>query len=365
MTPLLLHDLHQKYGARFSTIDGAEMAAHYGDALGEYNALIQTVGVLDLSFRCRLCLVGADRIRFLHGQVTNDVKRLAPWQGCYAALTTAKGKMQSDLNIYRLEEEVLLDFEPGFQQSVSERLDKYIVADDVQVMEVGSLYCLLSLQGPQSQEVLRCLEIFGHVPEKPLSVGKASSAEFGETYVMNQPRAGDRGFDLFVPAVSAASLMEKLLRGATAVGGRLCGWQSLETRRIESGIPRFGLDMDGTNFPQECGIEDRAVSYSKGCYIGQEVLNRIHTLGHVNRELTGLRFSPDLKTLPKKNDKLMDGEKEVGYVTSAIDSPSLKVKVGLGYVRKEVVGKDLTLRTSGADSPVIVVPLPFVRQSTP
>jgi len=265
------------------------------------------------------------------------------------------------LHIYRLEEELLLDFEPGLQQTVSERLDKYIVADDVQVMEVGSLYGLLSVQGPQAERVVRDVGIFGQVPEKPLSVIKASSAEFGESYLTNQPRVGNRGFDLFVPALSVVSLMEKLLAGATATGGRLCGWQSLEMRRIEAGIPRFGLDMDGTNFPQECGIEDRAVSYSKGCYIGQEVLNRIHTLGHVNRELTGLRFSSDLKALPVKGDKLMEGDKEVGYVTSAIDSPSLEAKIGLGYVRKQV--KALALRISRADSPVLMAPLPFVTPS--
>jgi len=339
------------------------MAAHYGNPLDEYNALNQTVGVLDLSFRGRLCLIGADRIRFLHGQVTNDVKRLGPWQGCYAAITTAKGKMQSDLNIYQLEDEVLLDFEPGLQQTVSERLNRYIVSDDVQVMEVASLYGLLSLQGPHSGEVVQSLEIFGLPPEKPLSVVKASSAEFGEAYLINQSRIGIRGFDLFVPAQAAATLMEKLLSGATAFGGRLCGWQSMEMRRIEAGIPRFGLDIDETHFPQECGIEERAVSYSKGCYIGQEVLNRIHTLGHVNRELTGLRFSSDLNALPVKGDKLINGNKEVGYVTSAVDSPSLKAKIGLGYVRKQLDGKVLTLRTSETDHPVVLAPLPFVTQS--
>ena len=137
----------------------------------------------------------------------------------------------------------------------------------------------------------------------------------------------------------------------------------MEMRRIEAGIPRFGLDIDETHFPQECGIEERAVSYSKGCYIGQEVLNRIHTLGHVNRELTGLRFSSDLNALPVKGDKLINGNKEVGYVTSAVDSPSLKAKIGLGYVRKQLDGKVLTLRTSETDHPVVLAPLPFVTQS--
>src|SRR5438045_9778697 len=103
--------------------------------------------------------------------------------------------------------------------------------------------------------------------------------------------------------------------------------------RIEQGIPRFGLDMDETNFPQECGIEERAVCYNKGCYIGQEILNRIHTLGHVNRELTGLRLAKDLSYLPSKGDKLFDGLKEAGHITTAVNSPVHKSKIALGYVR--------------------------------
>src|SRR5437773_338283 len=129
--PLPLREFHQNLGARFTSVDGAEAVADFGDALAEHTALRATAVVLDLSFRSRLCLVGADRVRFLHGQVTNDVKRLRVGEGCYAALVTAKGKMESDLNIFALQEELLLDFEPGLTQTVSPRLEKFIVADDV------------------------------------------------------------------------------------------------------------------------------------------------------------------------------------------------------------------------------------------
>src|SRR6266850_2906498 len=120
--PLPLHELHESFGARFTTVNGAEVVADYGDSPAEHAALRESAGVLDLSFRSRICLTGADRVRFLHGQVTNDVKRLRVGEGCYAALVTAKGKMESDLNIFALQEELLLDFEPGLAPTVAQRL---------------------------------------------------------------------------------------------------------------------------------------------------------------------------------------------------------------------------------------------------
>src|SRR5215469_14752061 len=135
MSSLLLHEFHRGIGARFSELNGAQIVADYGDWPAEYKALRETVGVLDLSFRGRICLLGNDRIRFLHGQITNDVKKLGAGEGCYAALTTAKGKMESDLNVFNLPDELLLDFEPGLTGRVSQRLEKFIVADDVQIVD--------------------------------------------------------------------------------------------------------------------------------------------------------------------------------------------------------------------------------------
>src|SRR5262249_37360229 len=126
MNGLALHEFHLALNARFAELSGAEIVCDYGDVAAEPAPLCRNAGVLDLSFRSRLCLTGADRKRFLHGQVTNDVNRLRPGSGCYAALVTAKGKMQSDLNLYCLNDELLLDFEPGLAETVSQRLEKYI-----------------------------------------------------------------------------------------------------------------------------------------------------------------------------------------------------------------------------------------------
>ena len=377
---LPLREFHQSLGANFAALNGAGIVADYGDALAEHASLHETAGVLDLSFRSRLCLTGADRVRFLHGQITNDVKRLRPGEGCYTALVTAKGKMQSDLNVFALPDELLLDFEPGLTATVTTRLEKYLVADDVQVVDVAPHYGLLSVQGPQAEAVVRAVGLFADIPAREFGFVKIADATLGEIYLMNQPRlflprpvtqergegastATNAGFDLFVPTASLGAVADKLIAAAKSVGGRACGWTALEIARIEAGIPRFGADMDETNIPLECGIEARAVSYQKGCYIGQEVINRIHSIGHVNRELRGLRLAEEPKTLPAKGDKLFHAGKEVGHVTSALHSPTLNAVIALGYVRREAnaVGTELRLQTGASERGATIVELPFAK----
>ncbi len=329
--------------------------------LNEYTALHETAGVIDLSSRGRICLTGADRNRFLHGQVTNDIKKLRVGEGCYAALVTAKGKMESDLNIFCLQDELLLDFEPGLTEKISQRLEKYLVADDVQIVDVAPHYGLLSVQGPKAGTVISSVSLFSELPERGFQSKKISDATLGEIYLVNLPLLGSKGFDLFVPVNSMRAAMDKLIVAAKSVGGCACGVEAVEIARVEGGIPRFGVDMDETIIPIEAGIESRAISYNKGCYIGQEVINRVHTMGHVNKELRCLRLVDDLKTLPAKGDKLFIDAQEVGYVTSAVASPRLKANIALGYVRREAnqIGNKLKLRTAGGESEVKIVSLPF------
>lgn len=357
----MLQEFHQTQGARFGELNGAAIVTDYGDWLAEHAALRNVAGVMDLSPRSRLCLVGADRARFLHGQVTNDVKRLRTGEGCYAAITTAKGKMESDLNIFNLAEELLLDFEPGLAAKISERLEKFIVADDVQIVDAAPHYGLLTVQGPRAGEIVRALGVFPEVPEKVLASVKISEPMLGEIYLANNPRLGTTGYDVFVPNNSLGAVADKLIAAAKQVGGRAVGWNAFNVARIEAGIPRFGVDMDESNIPLECGIESRAIVYNKGCYIGQEVINRIHSIGQVTKELRGLRLADDLASLPARGDKLFHDGKEVGYVTSAVKSPALKANIAMGYVRKETnqVGVELVLKMATGESAVRVVEVPF------
>jgi folate-binding protein YgfZ len=374
MNPLMLHEFHHGLSAKFSELNGAEIVADYGGWLAEHKALRENAGVIDLSFRSRICLIGNDRIQFLHGQVTNDVKKLRVGEGCYAAITTNKGKMESDVNIFALADELLLDFEPGLTGKISQRLEKFIVADDVRIVDAAPHYGLLSVQGPKAADAVRALNLFPEIPVQQFGSVKITDATLGEIYLTNNSCLGTSGFDLFVPNNSLGAVADKLIAAAKNFGGRACGWTAFETARIEAGIPRFGADIDETNIPLECGIENRAIVYNKGCYIGQEVINRIHSVGHVTRELRGLRLADDLKSLPARGDKLFFNGKEVGYVTSAVKSPSLNAPVApklqseggniaLGYVRREAnqIGNELTLRMANGESPAKIVALPFAK----
>jgi folate-binding protein YgfZ len=361
MNQLTLHEFHHHFGARFTTLNGREIIVDYGNLPAEYSALRESAGVIDLSFRSRLCLVGVDRARFLHGQVTNDVKKLHTGEGCYAAITTAKGKMESDVNIFCLADELLLDFEPGLAEKISARLEKFIVADDVQIVDAAPHYGLLSAQGPKAEAVIRALNLSPEIPPKPMASVKISDPTLGEIYLANHARLGNGGFDLFVPNPALGAVADKLMAAAKMVGGLACGWNAFETVRIERGIPRFGVDMDETNLPLESGIESRAVVYNKGCYLGQEVINRVHSFGHVTKELRGLLLAEGATTLPARGDKLFRDGKEVGYITSAAKSLKVGTNIALGYVRREVnqIGNELWLRTAAGESTVKVAELPF------
>src|SRR5581483_342767 len=206
MSSLALMECHEGLNGRFAEVNGRQVVNDYGDPMAEHAALRQAAGALDLSFRSRICLTGADRVRFLNGQVTNNVKDLKAGEGCYAALVTAKGKLQSDLNIYSLPNELLLDFEPGLAESIAQRLEKYVIADDVQVVDAGPHYGLLSVQGPKAEAAVRSLGLAAELPAKPMSFFTLNDVTLGEVYLMNQPRLGTSGFDLFVPVASLGAV---------------------------------------------------------------------------------------------------------------------------------------------------------------
>lgn len=365
---LALHEFHAGLGAVFTTVHDAEFVAHYGDPTAEHRALRESVAVLDLSSRGRVVLLGPDRQKLLNGQVTNNVRDLKPGEGCYAALVNAKARMLADLYILALPSELLLDFEPGLSPGIMERLEKFIVADDVQVVDAAPHYGMFSVQGRHAIRVFEKLGWFADLPSKPLHHVVASDPVLGELHLAHHARLGQRGFDLYVPTGSMRTAAEQLAAAVAEFGGRYCGWDALEIARVEAGVPRYGADMDESNLPPECGIEERAISYTKGCYTGQEVIARIRTYGQVAKSMRGLRFTdtgtePDAP-LPERGSKLFKDGREVGYVTSAAASPILSQRIGLGYVRRECNGPGVELAVGAADGAAraTITALPFVGQ---
>ena len=353
-----LNEFWTEIGAVWPSEGEASMPLHFGESSQEYNYLRQSVGLLDLSHRGRLCLAGEDRVRFLHGQVTNNVRDLSQGRGCYAALVTAKGKLESDLFIYAFENELLLDFEGGVQEAVKSRLERYVIADDVEVVDVQSLYGLLSLQGPKAAESL--LPFLGdqQLPAENGSIQVLQLSGHAEIYVARRDRCGSGGIDLYLPMESIVPLADELVQAARRLGGGPAACEAFEMARIEAGIPLFGKDMNETNLAPEAGLDAVAINYQKGCYIGQEVIARIRTYGQVAKALRRLEFS-GIASLPSPGAPLWRDEKQVGYFTSGTFSPFLQRWIGFGYVRKECFQPGTELRLGDAGGSARIIGLPF------
>ena len=308
----------------------------------EFTALTEGAGWLDQSDRSRLCLLGADRARFLHGQVTNDINGLGEFTGCYAALVNAKGKMESDLFAYRLADEILLDFEPGLTAAVQARLERYVIAEDVEIADVAPHFGLLTMQGPQAEAILTELDL--PAPTEPLTVAQTED----EIYIVHQPRLGTDGFDLFIPIDAMNAWRERLATIAPR-----CQMPAFEKARVLATIPQFGVDLTTDNLPPEGGLETRAISYAKGCYIGQEIIARIRTYGKVNKVLRGL----SLEGAAAIGDPVMHEGTPVGTLSSVCHEPS----AALAIIKRTACesGTVLSVDTKNGSVSAQVATLPF------
>jgi tRNA-modifying protein YgfZ len=297
-----------------------------------YRALTETSGLVDRSERGKLALTGPDAKTFLHGQITNDVEGLEPGRGCYAAFLTHKGKMLGDLRVLDLGDELLLDTERVALQELFNMIRRYKLGSDVELHKRTLEMGLLSLIGPQT-------ETFGL--ENEHDNRRAEIA--GQPVVLVRT---DVGVDVFMPpdakAIVAAELGVPEVEEATA-----------EIVRVERGRPRYGAELDDGVIPQEAGLNERAVSFTKGCYVGQETVARLHYRGKPNRHLRGLRLSAPAAP----GDELRLGEKVVGKLGTVVVSP-VHGPIALAIVRREAAPGD-TVTVADGEVTAEVVALPF------
>ena len=291
----------------------------------DYAILVEGAGLLDRSARGKLDVTGADAAEFLQGQVTNDVLALAPGDACYAALLDPKAHVEADMRIFSAgPSELWLDTEPDTLGPVLAHLRMYKIGRQVEIADRTSERALLSLVGPRSAEI---------------------AARAGEPA---RVAATELGADVHVPAAAAAQVRAALLEA----GAEEVGEDAAEVVRVERGLPRHGVDFGPENLPGEAGIVERAVSFTKGCYIGQEPVARMYHRGRPNRTLRGLR----LATETPAGAPVSAGPKEVGRLTSSVGSPRLG-PIGLAILRREVdPGDEVAL---GGDVTATVVELPF------
>jgi folate-binding protein YgfZ len=352
MEPLTLHFVHERVGARFIPVGGREVVAGYGDVGAEYGAARGAVALHDASYREILRITGEDRASFLHGMVTQEVKNLPVGSAAYAAFITVKGAMVGDARILKREDDLLLDLEPGLGAKVREFLDKYLISEDAELHDGTPDLAWLKLLGPRTAQVLAAVPGGPQEVPAPLSSRKASIAGQDVWLLGTALPGGLSGVDVLVPRAGLEVVWEALV-GADGV--KPLGFDALELVRVEAGVPRYGQDMVDTTIPLEANLTN-AISYNKGCYIGQEVIARATFRGHMNRKLAGLLLG-EKDVAP--GTELRRGEKKVGWVTSVVTSPVKGQRVALGYVHRDSLepGTELTLG-EGAGT-VTVAALPF------
>jgi folate-binding protein YgfZ len=305
----------------------------------QYRQLREECGLLDRADRGQLAVTGADAAEYLQGQLTSDTAALGPGDGQYSALLDRKGHMQSDMRVLRPNEgpDLWIDLEAVALPGVLKHLTMYSIGRDVAVADVSAERALLSLIGPRAVELAGTAAL----PEDACEETSVAGIEV--------VAAGTReGIDLICAAPDAERLRTALLEtGVVAVSPA-----AAEILRIEAGVPRYGAEMGAETMPAEAGIVERAVSFTKGCYIGQETVARLHYKGKPNRHLRGLRLSAPAQP----GAPLLLGEKEVGRLGSAAVSPALG-PIGLAVVRREAEpGTELTVGEDGVTAEVVALP---------
>jgi tRNA-modifying protein YgfZ len=301
-------------------------------ATSDYELVTEEVGLVDRSDRAKFLVRGGEAAEFLQGQVSNEVVELAPGSGCYATILTAKGKLRSDLRILRGDDFFWLDTEAIGHAVLRHMLQTYSVGRDIQWEDATTGHAILSLIGPEADSLAEPLP----------AAAEHSLTDTGEGLWVRT----DLGLDLLVSAGKADEWRDRL-------GVEPVSLEAAECVRIESGRPRLGYDMDAETMPQEAGINDRAVSFTKGCYVGQETVARLHYRGKPNRHLRGLRLSEPAE----RGSDILLGERVVGRVGSTTVSPRLG-PIALALLRRESEpGSPVTIDGAGA----VVVELPFAR----
>jgi tRNA-modifying protein YgfZ len=347
---LPLAALHRRLGAELAVLDdGAEVPLRYRPLGEEMRTLHEGCGLADRSFLGRLELTGADRERLLHGLVTCDVKGLAPGGGSYGFFTSPQGKIVADFALLALPDRLWLELPAGRDEAIAGHLRKYILADRVEVMALDDMLPL-TLLGPRAAAVLG--EAAAAVA-KPWAHGRAAVLG-SEVEVARRDLLGAPAYTLWTSASIAGELVEGLLATGEVAP---VGFAALEAARAEAGIPRFGIDFGPESFPQETGLEAAAVSYTKGCYLGQEIVARIHYRGGVHRALRALAFD----ALPPRGAKLMAAGQEVGAVSTAIESPSPeRGPIGVAILKRQGTDPGAVLDVQGGGRATVreAAPLP-------
>ena len=362
MKKLPLNEIHKLLGANFRDLARWSVPNDYGEELSEYKAVRENVGIIDLSPRGKLRLSGKHHLKFLQGMLSNDVLKLEKDKGMYATILTVKGRMISDMRVYREKESVLLDLEPGLNEKVAQLLTKFRLSYKADINDITDNMGLLSIQGPHSGKLMELL-LEEEIPQ--MEEFNFIQKEFSgrDLTIVKVNRTGEEGYDIYLDNSGLEVLWSTLINKGEGLNIKPVGYGVMNTLRIEAGIPIYGIDMDESNIPIEAGLWD-ALNFEKGCYVGQEVVARIKWRGHVNWHLMG--FKSEGEMVPEIGAEIFDGERKIGRITSSAFSHTLNNPLSIGYIRREFKEAGTKVSLKGADGSEVqaeVNELPFYQGS--
>jgi folate-binding protein YgfZ len=350
---LALGSMHRQAGALMADVCGWELPVHYGDPRAEQQAVRAGAGLVDRSLVGKAVVTGRDRAAFLQGMLSNDIQALAPGQGCPAAFLDAHGKVMALLDVYALEDRLLMALPPGLTDRILQLLDRYLISEKASFEAADDAWVVPEVIGPGARAIVARLlgRELALAPHEHMA-GEVTGAP---VRVVASGMPGVPGYGCWTAPEHGPAVW-----GALRTAGALpVGSEAYDAIRVECGVPSYGHDVDETVLLPETGLEHLA-SYTKGCYIGQEVVARVKHRGHVNRALAGFIIAGP--RVPASGARVVAQGKDVGRVTSAVRSEALGAPIALGYVRREHLepGTELEVLDAAGAAPAKVAALPFV-----
>ena len=347
-TPLAKLELAE--GAKLADFTACALPEVFSDFDAEYRAARESVALFDTNWHAAITLSGPDRVRYLNAIVTNDIKALSEGSGTLALLLNPQGHILAELEVYALKEKLLVLTHASVRERAIETLDKFIIMDDVTLEDVTDKLGSLAIEGPKagaifSQSTGLAIEGFSEMAFADVAVDAVPC------HLIRHSHFGLPGAEIIAPREKLEIIWQNLHTAVHAQHGRPIGMQALHALRLEAAIPWFPLDFNDTVIPHEAAVESTHISFSKGCYTGQEIVERVRSRGHVNRRRTQLKFST--QEAPTGGTKLRADGADVGYVTSAAFSPSAGTAIGMGYVRREHNSPGSILEFDGGTATVI------------
>ena len=344
-TPLA--PVHQREGATLGVWFGCQLPDNFGDWRQEFRFAHESVALIDKNYRAYISLIGPDRVRYLNAILTNNIKDLAASHGIVSLLLNAQGHILAEIETYALPEQLFCVSYAMIRQRLIETLDKYIIMDDVTLTDETQRFGTLALEGPSAARLtseltgtdLNSLDELARqdtrIGEIPCVITRRSPGEF-------------IGVEFLVERQYLEPLWKLLAQRARETGGGPMGYAALSALRLEQGIPWYSYDFGEKQIPNEAGLLESHLSFTKGCYTGQEIVERVRSRGHVNRQRVHLKF--DGTNVPQAGEALTVDGNEVGFVTRAALHPSLGIAIGMGYVRRESnsVGSELQWKGGAA-----------------